>query len=91
VQFRPNADGHIFLLHHEEIEPLAGQAGLSMVETRLFTNPLTFGHLGTERWLRLLPRGWVDGWERLGQLLPLWLRRRWLSCFAVLLHRPVAL
>src|SRR4051794_8364905 len=28
IQFKPNADGHIFLLHVDEIEPLARRAGL---------------------------------------------------------------
>ena len=35
VQFRPNADGHIFLLHCDEVEVLARRAGLRVVDLRL--------------------------------------------------------
>jgi 2-polyprenyl-6-hydroxyphenyl methylase/3-demethylubiquinone-9 3-methyltransferase len=40
-QFKPNSDGHIFLLHLNEIEALAQQANFKVIENRLFTNPLT--------------------------------------------------
>ena len=60
VQFKPNSDGHIFLLHPEELALLADKAGLEVKELILFTNPLTNGHLKTQRFLRILPK-WVVG------------------------------
>lgn len=70
MQFKPNADGHIFLLHVDEIEPLARRAGLSVEKVALFTNPLTAGHVKTEALLKVLPRVMVRTVERVTQSLP---------------------
>jgi 2-polyprenyl-6-hydroxyphenyl methylase/3-demethylubiquinone-9 3-methyltransferase len=70
IQFKPNGDGHIFLLHADEIEPLARRAGLSVEKIVLFTNPLTAGHVKTELLLKVLPRGIVRTAERLTEFLP---------------------
>lgn len=86
AQFQPNADGHIFLLHPEEIAELAAKAGLEVAEQVLFTNPLTTGHLGSERLLRVLPRLVVQALEMLTQHLPHILRRKLLVQTAVLLR-----
>jgi 2-polyprenyl-3-methyl-5-hydroxy-6-metoxy-1,4-benzoquinol methylase len=75
VQFKPNSDGHIFLLHPEELTLLADKAGLEVKELILFTNPLTNGHLKTQRFLRILPK-WVVGLnENLTKKLPLSVKR----------------
>ncbi|MEY2520778.1 MAG: hypothetical protein QOF24_2537 [Verrucomicrobiota bacterium] len=60
VQFKPNADGHIFLLHLDEIEPLARRAGLEVEKIALFTSPLTAGHMKMEQLLKILPRRIVE-------------------------------
>lgn len=70
VQFKPNADGHIFLLWPDEVPRLARQAGLTLERHSLFVNPLTAGHLKLEMVLRVLPRSVVDWFERLTQWLP---------------------
>ena len=70
MQFKPNADGHIFLLHADEIEPLAKRAGLEVEKIVLFTNPLTAGHVKTELLLKVLPRGMVRVAERFTEFLP---------------------
>jgi 2-polyprenyl-6-hydroxyphenyl methylase/3-demethylubiquinone-9 3-methyltransferase len=70
VQFRPDADGHIFLLHPDEVPPLAVKAGLVIERFELFTNSLTNGHVRTERALHILPRPVVEAAERLSQTLP---------------------
>jgi 2-polyprenyl-6-hydroxyphenyl methylase/3-demethylubiquinone-9 3-methyltransferase len=69
-QFKPNADGHIFLLHPDEIPPLASHAGLEVDHLLLFTNPLTNGHLKTVALLRLLPKSFVIAAESVTQALP---------------------
>lgn len=76
AQFKPNADGHIFLLHPGEIESLAHAAGLEMLELVHFTNPLTTGHMKSEVLLRGLPDSAVTAMERLSAKLPSSLRRR---------------
>lgn len=89
IQFQPNSDGHIFLLHLDEIESLANQAGLSLVETKLVTNTLTHGHLKLENILRLLPRQWIDSIENFTQSLPLPLKKKLNVTTISLLTRPL--
>ncbi|HEX4640453.1 MAG TPA: methyltransferase domain-containing protein [Chthoniobacterales bacterium] len=76
VQFKPNADGHIFLLHVDEIEPLAQRAGLTVEKIVLFTNSLTAGHVKTESHLKILPPGIVRVAERFTELLPHALKKK---------------
>ena|SRR2546421_2614906 len=83
VQFKPNSDGHIFLLHVEEIEPLARRAGLSVDRIALFTNPLTAGHVKTEALLRITPRFLVNALEAATQTLPAFLKKKLLVQMAV--------
>lgn len=63
-QFRPDSDGHIFLLHRNEVLRFAAEAGLEVLEFRYFTNPLTNGHIQTHRLLKILPAAFVAGVER---------------------------
>ncbi|MDJ0703821.1 MAG: methyltransferase domain-containing protein [Leptolyngbyaceae cyanobacterium MO_188.B28] len=76
IQFKPNSDGHIFLLHLDEVESLARQAGLAVVETRLFNNSLTNGHMKLRPLLEYLPRHWVDTFEHLTNSAPWFLKRK---------------
>lgn len=69
-QFKPDADGHIFLLHPDELGVLAEGAGFRVEALRLFTNPLTAGHLRTGAVLRRLPEGAVWGLEGMTRRLP---------------------
>jgi 2-polyprenyl-6-hydroxyphenyl methylase/3-demethylubiquinone-9 3-methyltransferase len=86
IQFRPNADGHIFLLHLNEIEKLASYAGLNVKEVRLFTNPLSNGHIKLGTLLNVLPHKWVELCENLTTSLPLQLRKKVHVGMAVLLE-----
>jgi 2-polyprenyl-3-methyl-5-hydroxy-6-metoxy-1,4-benzoquinol methylase len=75
-QFKPDSDGHIFLLHPDEVYTLARRAGLVVDEFVLFTNPLTNGHLKTAAALNVLPRTLIASLERAAPRLPLALRER---------------
>ena len=88
VQFKPNADGHIFLLHPDEISPLASRAGLEVDKIALFTNPLTNGHMKTAALLRALPRSVVNRVEMLTQRLPAPIGRKLLIQMAVRFRKP---
>jgi 2-polyprenyl-6-hydroxyphenyl methylase/3-demethylubiquinone-9 3-methyltransferase len=90
VQFKPDADGHIFLLHPSEVDSLAAAAGLEIDVLSLFTNPLTQGHLKTEALLRTLPRAIVDAVEQASRRLPRPLRERCLFQMAVRFRRPAS-
>jgi len=89
VQFKPNADGHIFLLHPDEIQPLASRAGLEVEQFALFTNPLTNGHMKLAALLRILPRGIVDRIEAATERLPGPLCRKLHLQMAVRFQKPV--
>ncbi len=85
-QFGPDGGDHLFLLHLDEVCRFARQAGLSVQEVRLFSNPLTIGHIGLERVLRLLPSSWVEGVETLSNRLPFAAQQKLCAGMAVLLQ-----
>ena len=88
VQFKPNSDGHIFLLHVDEIPVLAAKSGLKLERLRLGTNPLTNGHMKTEMILKVAPRRIVEGIEAFTQHLPGFLSRRINNSMTVLFSKP---
>jgi len=89
VQFKPNSDGHIFLLHPEEITVLASRAGLQVEVISLFTNPLTNGHLKMELLLHALPRTLVEATEEASRRLPVPIGRKLLRQMGARLRKPV--
>ena len=88
MQFKPDADGHIFLLHTDEITRLAGDAGLRIDRLEIFTNSLTNGHIKLGRVLKVLPRPAVEWCEAATRRLPHWLAKRLLTHMAVRLRKP---
>jgi 2-polyprenyl-3-methyl-5-hydroxy-6-metoxy-1,4-benzoquinol methylase len=86
-QFLPDSDGHIFLLHEDEIRRFAAAAGLAVVELRLTTNFFTQGHLKTGKLLPFIPARAVQTLEGLSQALPAQLRSKLHTSFAALLRR----
>ena len=89
-QFKPDADGHIFLLHPDEILALARRAGLHVDMMNLFTNPLTAGHMKMERLLRVFPKRWIDRFEAAAQQLPFPVKQKALVQIAVRFQKPAA-
>lgn len=88
VQFRPNADGHIFLLYPEELDALAGKAGLQVEAKVFFNSPLVTGFLGLAPLVRRLPDAAVTLGENLIGRFPRGLRLRLLTHMAARLRRP---
>lgn len=86
-QFKPNGDGHIFLLWPDEVRALATRAGLTVERHEVFTTPLANGHLGTAPLLRVLPRAAVSAGERCASWLPQRWRERLLTQSATLLRK----
>lgn len=86
-QFGPNAADHIFLLHMDEMGPLAKKAGLEVVSMKYYTNFLTNGHIGLNPLLKVLPSAVVFGFEQFTQRLPKSAGRRIHTNFAVLLKK----
>lgn len=87
AQFKPNADGHIFLLHPEEIASLAAAAGMQLDQLAIFTNPLTAGFLKSEAALRVVPKAWIDLAETATRSLPHYVRRKMLVHLAARLRK----
>jgi 2-polyprenyl-3-methyl-5-hydroxy-6-metoxy-1,4-benzoquinol methylase len=87
-QFKPDADGHIFLLYEDEIRRFANAAGLVVDEIVYFTNLLTNGHLKTSIALNLAPRSIIDWLEAISQKLPSRLARRLLLQVGVRFYKP---
>jgi 2-polyprenyl-3-methyl-5-hydroxy-6-metoxy-1,4-benzoquinol methylase len=76
VQFKPDSDGHIFLLHPDELRSLAAKAGLQVLCLRTYTNPLTAGHMKLHHLLHMLPERAVLAVERVSASLPRQIRER---------------
>jgi 2-polyprenyl-3-methyl-5-hydroxy-6-metoxy-1,4-benzoquinol methylase len=80
MQFKPDADGHIFCLNPNEVQQLARNAGLEVIELALFNTVSTMGHLKL-RYLHL-PMWLIWLFERSIQLTSMKLREK--TCAAML-------
>lgn len=89
IQFQPDGDGHIFLLHSDEIQPMARMAGLDVQSLDLFTSFLMAGRLRTEPLLRLMPGEMISMIDRQCERLPSPLARKVLVQMAVCLRKPL--
>lgn len=87
IQFKPNSDGHIFLLHPDEVPPMAAQASLAIDRFELFTNPLTTGHIKLEPLLHVLPQSLVNWIEKITHHLPQAIAQKYLVQMAVRFRR----
>lgn len=88
VQFKPDSDGHIFLLHSDEISTITDNCGLLLKKLSLFTNPLTAGYVKTEALLKVLPKSFVDHAEELSRALPNFIKRKICIQLGAALHKP---
>jgi 2-polyprenyl-6-hydroxyphenyl methylase/3-demethylubiquinone-9 3-methyltransferase len=70
VQFKPDSDGHIFLLWPDELRSLCQAAGLKIEKAVWFTTPLTNGHVKLGWLLRVLPKKLVFTVDAVAQRLP---------------------
>ena len=80
-QFKPDADGHLFLMTAQELTAIAHKAGLHPIEIDLMASPFITGHCGFSminyrRLARLCY--WFEAQSR---RLPLWLREK--ICFSM--------
>ena len=88
MQFKPNSDGHIFLLHEDEMRSFAASAGLRMENIKLITNSLTAGHLKSRYLLGVLPQLVVRGLESFTSAMPAAVRRRLSTHLVCTLRKP---
>jgi 2-polyprenyl-6-hydroxyphenyl methylase/3-demethylubiquinone-9 3-methyltransferase len=88
IQFKPDGDGHIFLLYDDELATFARDAGIELMVLKHFGNPLTNGHVKLRYLLPVLPRSWVERLERLTERLPPILDRAVNAATIAVLRRP---
>lgn len=75
LQFRPDSDGHIFLLYEEELREFAASANLTLVDLRYVSNCLISGHVKFRYVLPFLPEGVVLASQQLLRLIPAFERK----------------
>ena len=88
MQFKPDADGHIFLLWPDEVRHLAQECNLEIDEQVFFTTFFTAGYVKTARMLRILPRSAVFALESVIAHLPDVVKERLMVHTAVRLRKP---
>lgn len=88
-QFKPNADGHIFLFDVPEIKLLAHRVGLSVIESDVFANSLTCGHTKLGKVLPLIPYTVVKLTEQFSNCMPSFIGNRLHSAMLVVLKKVV--
>jgi len=64
LQFRRDADGHIFFLCAEELNYFEKYADLRVIYRSFFNNFLTSGHLKTNYVLKILPKSYIFAFEK---------------------------
>lgn len=89
AQFKPNSDGHIFLLWPDEVRRLANLAGLQIERQTFFTTPLTNGHVKTHHLLPILPQSLVWALERTAQRLPTSMQEKLMVQTAARFRKPL--
>lgn len=87
-EFRPDADGHIFLLHADELGLLAASAGLEHVLTRCCTSVLARGWMRTAMLSRRLPERLIAGLDRAVVGGPTFVRERLATHLGAVFRRP---
>jgi 2-polyprenyl-3-methyl-5-hydroxy-6-metoxy-1,4-benzoquinol methylase len=89
VQFRPDSDGHIFLLWPDEVRRIAAQSGLQIEKQVFFTTPLTNGHMKTHLFLNAVPQSWIWLVEKTARRLPIPLQERLMVHTAARFRKPL--
>lgn len=89
IQFGPNSNDHIFLLHPHEMEEMAAAAQLQVVSMVCYSNPLTHGHIKLNKLLKFIPKKFVFGLDSFTQKLPGFLRNKIHTNFSTLMQRKV--
>ena len=74
-QFQPDADGHIFALHEDEVRSIAARLGIKVLEVCYVSNPMPSGSRYLRFLLRILPESVVLASDRVLRVHP-WLQRR---------------
>jgi 2-polyprenyl-6-hydroxyphenyl methylase/3-demethylubiquinone-9 3-methyltransferase len=80
-EFKPDADGHLFLITPEELVDLAGRAGLKVERLSLWGTPFITGHAGISRLGSTFACRPSHALERMTQMLPFAVKAKF--CFSL--------
>lgn len=86
-QFQPDGNGHIFLLHEDEVNNLALHSGLKLESYQLFNNFLSSGFLKTNYLLKYLPRSMIKKIESITQSLPKNIQKKIHTTIGAVFHK----
>jgi SAM-dependent methyltransferase len=86
-QFRPDGDGHLFLLYEDEIRRFAADGGFKVEEFDYISNMLTAGRLKSSYLHRILPTSWIERGERWSRQLPKPAQRKVMDILAFVLRK----
>lgn len=86
-QFKPDADGHLFLLTPAELAQLGAKVGLRVESIQVWGTPPITGESGFRHLAPLLPLPLCYGIERAAQRLPRALLERFANSFAAVLRK----
>lgn len=75
-QFKPDSDGHIFLLHPDEIQYLAETCGFELTHLFFFNNFFSCGHLKIRKILPYTPIRFIRCLESITRKLPRFISSR---------------
>ena len=84
-QFKPDADGHLFLITSEEMKLIASEAGLDVQELMIWGTPFISGECGFRILSKALSTSLCYGLERFSQHLSGRVLRRFGNSLAVLM------
>jgi 2-polyprenyl-6-hydroxyphenyl methylase/3-demethylubiquinone-9 3-methyltransferase len=90
VEFRPGADGHVFLLTNTELTTFATAAGLEVVSLENVVSPVLGGEFGLRRTFRFVPRRAVEAVDRTLERLPRSAREHWMLHTIAVFRKDVA-
>lgn len=87
-QFKPDADGHLFLLTPREMMFVGQQAGFELERATVWGSPFLTGHVGFSRISHRAIEPMCHMGERWVQRLPGWLRSRLCTAMTVVFRNP---
>ncbi len=65
AQFKPDADGHLFLVRPDELHRMAAEAGLIVESMNLWGTPFVTGHAALHRFGAIIPQRFCLAMERM--------------------------
>lgn len=86
-QFKPDADGHLYLLTANELRELSGEAGMQVEQCFAWGTPFISGESGFRVLGGMLPRAACLALEKMSCALPAGVRERWANSLMAVMKK----